>query len=74
MRSVSIVFARSLLPISDSAGGFCTQRPGLRAPDEAKKGLGLSNKGMCIRSLTGVRHVSGTRRERRRRSKAGPTL
>ena len=34
----------------------------------------MSNTGMCIRSLAGVRHVSGTRRERRRWSKAGPTL
>ena len=26
---------------------FCTQRPGLRALNETKRGLGSSNKGMC---------------------------
>ena len=52
------MFARSLLLIGDGAGrvsvGFCTQRPGLRALNEAKRGLGSSNKGMCSRSLTGI--------------------
>ena len=59
MRSVSIVFARSLLPISDSAGGFqsafALSGPACRAPDGAKRGLGSFNKDMRRRSLTGAR-------------------
>ena len=29
------------------SANFCTQRPGLRALNETKRGLGSSNKGMC---------------------------
>ena len=57
MRPASIVFARGLLLTGDGAGGFPSAFA-LNGPtcarDEAKRGLGSSNKGMCSRSLTGI--------------------
>ena len=59
MRSASVVVARGLLLTGDSAVGFpaafALNGPGLHAPDEAKRGLGSSNKDMRRRSLTGAR-------------------
>ena len=49
IRSASIIFARSLVLIGDSEGGFpsafALKGPAC-APNEAKRGLGSSNKGM----------------------------
>ena len=53
MRSASISFARSLSLTGDGAGGF-TSAFALRALNEAERGLGSSNKGICSRSLTGI--------------------